>query len=370
MVRIKHYIKLTRDMLIYSKVLYRKYKAAKFHPIFLANCNYALEELSDPFNVKIYELGEMNKDKVIALIRFPDLWIKTAGFFALFNRTLCALSFCERLGLIPVLENWKDCAYQEDISINGYTNVFEYYFRPLSDIDEQDAANSYNVIIPSNPNMDIVMHQYNVEKWYAPSEDYIKHMGKIWRKYIHLNDAINTQINADIDYIIHEKNTLGVHFRGTDFKLNVNNHPISISVEDYFYFIDEALDKGGFEQIFLATDDLDAIESFKKRYDNIICYEDVYRTKGDTSVAYSSSNRELHRYKLGYEVVRDMYTLGSCQGLIAGASQVNIAARIYKSSMNANFEYFKLLDKGINKNNVEWIDYYRKNIDKGATSEL
>ncbi len=363
--RIRHYWDLLKDMFRYLKALGKKYKEAKFHPVFLGNCNYALEELINPYNVKIHQFGDLNYGKTVAVIQFPALWIKTAGFFALFNRTLCALSFCDRLGLIPTIENWNACAYEEKGRVNGSENVFEYYFQPLSAISIDEAYKSFSVIIPSNPNMDLVLNQYNVEKWYAPSEEYVLHMGNVWRKYIHLKENLKTQVFNEMREILLSKKTLGVHFRGTDFKLNVNNHPKSISEDDYFFYIDEALASNKYEQIYLATDDLEAIECFSKRYKNIVYYKDVFRAKGNVSVAYSNDERENHHYRLGYEVIRDVYTLGNCQGLIVGASQVNIAARIYKSSIGETYEYFKLIDKGINENNIEWIDYYKKNIDKG-----
>lgn len=369
MTKMVHYLKLLNDMYACLKILGKKYKEARFHPVFLANCNYALEELSNPYNVKLHQLGELNKDRVIALIEFPGLWIKTAGFFALFNRTLCALSFCDRLNLTPIIENWANCAYEESIPVNGTKYVFEYYFESLTDISREQANKSFNVIKPTNLNMDLVLLEYKVDKWYSPSASYIKHMGEIWKKYIRLNEKVSKQMTLDIEGVLKGRRTLGVHFRGTDFKLNVNNHPVSISEEDYFYYIDEALDTGGFDQIFLATDDLLALKCFCRRYKNIVYYDDVYRANGNTSVAYSTDNRSLHKYRLGYEVIRDALTLGCCSGLIAGASQVNIASRIYKSSKQEEFVYFRLIDKGINKNSLEWIDYYQKHIGKDTLNE-
>ena len=51
---------------------------------------------------------------------------------------------------------------------------------------------------------------------------------------------------------------------------------------------------------------------------------------------------------LGYEVLRDMYTLASCDGLVAGLSQVSYAARICKRSRNEKYDIEMILNKGIN----------------------
>jgi hypothetical protein len=63
----------------------------------------------------------------------------------------------------------------------------------------------------------------------------------------------------------------------------------------------------------------------------------------------SREERESHHYLLGREVLRDAWTLGSCQGLIAGLSQVSFGARIFKAATNTKYEDFVLLDNGMNK---------------------
>ena len=60
-------------------------------------------------------------------------------------------------------------------------------------------------------------------------------------------------------------------------------------------------------------------------------------------------DRPLHYYKLGLEVLRDVYTLASCDGLICGLSHVSCAARYIKSAKGEMFEDIKILDSGMNK---------------------
>lgn len=63
---------------------------------------------------------------------------------------------------------------------------------------------------------------------------------------------------------------------------------------------------------------------------NVKSYSDVFRSNGNISVAFSESSREQHKFKLGYEVLRDTYTLSKCDILVAGLSNVSYAARILK----------------------------------------
>ena len=56
---------------------------------------------------------------------------------------------------------------------------------------------------------------------------------------------------------------------------------------------------------------------------------------------------------LGVEVLRDMYSMAECDGLVAGLSQVSYAARIQKKSMGSEYEDLVILNKGINYHQKE-----------------
>lgn len=361
--KIKRSIQLLKLTVYDLRLLLRRYKQNRFHPYFLDELIYGQDHWHNPNKLHFYELGKENRGMIVAVIKFPKEWIKTAGFFALLNRTLCGIHFADRLGLKPVVDNWDGCAYEEEDLINNTKIVFEYYFKPLCEISMNSALNSHRVVAVSNPNMDIVLTENN-STWYNLTDEYIEDIAKVYGKYVKLNDIVQTQMNHDIDGLLMGKTTLAIHFRGSDYKLNVNGHPIALTIEDYFSYIDEALLKYNFEQIFLATDDKNAVSSLKNRYDNVICYSDTFRTEGDVSVAFIENDRKHHKYRLGYEVLRDAYTLAACDGLIAGFSQVSIGARINKLSQNKEYQYIKIIDKGVNHNTIDWIQYYNKNIAK------
>ena len=80
----------------------------------------------------------------------------------------------------------------------------------------------------------------------------------------------------------------------------------------------------------------------------MVCYPDVIRSDGLDSVMNSRSDRKLHHYLLGWEVLRDMHTMAACEGMIAGLSQVSKAARIQKRAAGNEYADLIILDKGIN----------------------
>ena len=50
----------------------------------------------------------------------------------------------------------------------------------------------------------------------------------------------------------------------------------------------------------------------------------------------------------GYEVLRDMYALAFCDGLVAGLSQVVNCARIVKESSGEEYDTLCIINNGIN----------------------
>jgi hypothetical protein len=304
--------------------------------------------------------GDKNRDKIVCIIEFPYEWLASAGFCAIFNRTLNGLYFCNRFKFIPVIKGWDNCPYYDGI-VNDTDNVFQYYFNPVSDIITiEEAKQSSIFIIASNQNMDIAWTENNLKKWYDPTEEYISAMGIIYNRYIQMNSFTGNQINKDIITLLTNKKTLGLHYRGTDMAVNANGHPVSLTYDNYRGCIQDAMKHYEYEQIFLATDDTFFLSQITNDFKNVIFYTDVVRSTGEVGIHYSRNNRNLHKYRLGYEVIRDVYTLAECDGLICGQSQVPILSRIIKSSHNKQFNPCIVITKGINDNNKEWMAVYQK----------
>lgn len=323
--------------------------------------NSVLKMDTDPSIVKLETLGNSNEDKYICLI---ENYEKFAGFFALYRWVLDGLYFAERFNLTPVI-NYTNCLYADKENVNGTNNPFEYYFEKVSDISVEEAYTSHNVIRSKPINL-LLAEELNINQGggYRISDEYVNSMGKIAKRYIKLNSIVNLQIMNDVNKILNGKKTIGVHVRGTDFKLKCNNHPVVVEPTEFIGYVKEVMLKHGYEQIFLATDELDTINLFKNIFaDKLVYFEDVFRTNGN-SVVLSASERMNHKYLLGLEVLRDMITLANCDGLIAGMSQVSVCARITKASNGEKYDYLKIIDKGIYNNKKSPSDssiYYHKN---------
>ena len=270
-----------------------------------------------------------------------------SGFGAEFRRTLDALYFADYYGFLPVIEYTQKYIYAEKEEVNHTRNPFEYYFcQPTEIIDveehlrirfrEEHRGLAENIAFTETP--------------YEISEKYIYNMGVILQKYIRLRPEVAQHIKTTMDGIgFDKKPVIGVHYRGTDFNSGYKNHPNVVGVQDYFKNIDELINEISVEiSIFLATDDINVIKQFKEYYgDKIIYFSDTLRSEDGSAVHFSDNNRDLHKYTLGLEILRDIVALSRCEYLVAGLSQVSFCARIFKSSNEEKYRNMIIINKGI-----------------------
>ncbi len=286
----------------------------------------------------IFHNGEKFADKIIYLI---DLRGNKTGFFAQCRFILALLQYADKNGYTPVIR-MSDFAYrQREYGIN----VYDYFFIQPSSIGIQDIKKAKNVIYAD---MAQIQKENIIFGGYLEKDDDINREVLIWRRYIRYNSQTFFKLSEDSANMLGEKGKLilGIHIRGGDYKQHWKNHPVQLEPKDYYDIIDEAIQKG-FKKIFLATDDQQYLEEFLKRYGDSICfYEDVIRTKDQEGV-HSKKYRFENGYRLGYEALRDMYTLSLCEGLVAGMSHVGTLARIEKQSRGENYQFFRLINKGL-----------------------
>lgn len=307
----------------------------------------SVEQLANGNNMVYVE--SYGKEQIADTIFFIDMEASCSGFFADHNRLLAMLYFADKYDMKPVVKYHAGYCYAEKHPVNGTENPFEYYFEQPAGIGLDSISACKRVFRSRKENSYEVNKLCNDPNGYARSEEYLNEMARITAKYIRLNAIVRTKMEEEIYKLLGDGSVLGVHIRGTDFKQNYNGHPVVVGIDEYLEATADTLEKGGYEKVFLATDDSAALEKYRKHFGNrVVFYQDVVRSDGEDTVMHSMLSRENHHYLLGYEVLRDMYTLSVCDGLIAGLSQVSYAARIQKKSSGKEYRTLTILDKGIN----------------------
>ncbi len=308
---------------------------------------WVLEGYKNPNYIELHTFGDEYKGQIIY---HADEMGGGTGFFAELGVTLIKLYYADDRGFVPYVSWGENYLYYEPEGIRGEKNAFLYFFKPVSEVE--GIENAAHVVKSDYTHYEWVKNLYNAVS-YDVSEDYIDAMARMMKKYIRYNDVTRACLEQEYKELLGDKKTLGVHFRGTDFRKQYNNHPVAIKIEQEIAEVKTLLQKSGYEQIFLATDEEEAVKIFKKAFGDIVkVYADTFRDEGgDDSIAFSQSNREHHKYRLGLEVLRDEYTLTCCSGLVCGYSNVTFIARIMRKSwFESGYEDYVLINNGINHN--------------------
>jgi len=250
------------------------------------------------------------------------------GFNSMLSGVLGHLHICDSRGWIPVIDMQSHRGtYSEDFPVLGTSNMWEYYFNPVSQVD-----------LPS---------VYEKEGWIDSQGRYPHEVldslisGTPWilevfDKYISLRDESLEALERARQEIDVSREVLGVHFRGKEMR-TAPNHPMPPTEQQMFRRIDDALENRGFERIYLVSEGVDYVESFMNRYGGRISVLDVSRS-GPTNV-YLEYPRPMHRYRLGLEVLVETHLLSECGGLISGYSGVSEMAHVLSRG------YYRHMDK-------------------------
>ena len=302
--------------------------------------HFLLTAEENPNLLKVIRKGTENYGKVVYLIKESG---SGYGFFAEFNSLLYALYYAESMGFVPHVIWGKGFNYYDENY--GMENAFEYFFEP---IEVPGFQNSSAIIEKKGPHIEQIEKKLDALGYNRSlASQQIK--ADMCRKYIHLKKDIRDLLERNVNSILGDGKTLGIHYRGTDYKKGFVGHPVQIEIDSIVCHAKQIVDEEKVDRIFLATDDISAISALEREFGDMLCYyEDVIRSDGETSVAFSEGERQFHKYNLAWEVLRDAYTLSRCDNLIAGLSQVSFASQTLKLARKENYNMIIVLDNGIN----------------------
>jgi len=226
-------------------------------------------------------------------------------------------------------------------------NIFEYFYEQPCHINESEIKNCYSVINAHGKQSLIP----RIDKLgYIQDEKRIMAMNKAVNRFMLLNEKTKTNITFSINDLLEKKKTLAVHIRTG---MNINNcpyHPVGVDICEHIDAAKTAVKKFGFEKIFIAADDNDAVTAFKKTFGKMaVYYDDVIRVSGEKKDLFFLTNdldgtRKDHKFKMGFEVLRDVYTMAACEGIVAGLSNPPICAAYINGG---KYEHTNFIYKGI-----------------------
>ena len=238
------------------------------------------------------------------------------GLFSNFFGALNSMRWCEKKKYTPVVY-WNDVSkYYVPEGYNGATNVWEYYFKPVSTLVYDESDKLYcGYFAPDGKG--IVHKPFNCKKMLE-----CRFWGKeLIDKYIRPNAIVASKIDDFYKKHIEGKKTIGIHLRGTDKKGEVK--PVSPHI-----IFEEANTYEGYQYL-VATDEQRLLDLAKAGLKGpVICY-DAYR---------SLDGKPIHRNKpskaqIGEEVVVEVYLLSKCDMFLHTCSNVSGAVMFFNPDM-------------------------------------
>ena len=308
------------------------------------NSNQGEQNESEEPNFDIKNFGNMNSDKTFYVIkRTPG-----TGFFSNITFILNHLLISEKHGYIPIIdmENYKTI-YNEKIRVRNTSNAWQYYFEKLNNFELTEVYKSKNVIITNN--------KFYRNFYYNFLEN--EKLKQFFTKKIKVKKSL-IKIYEKIYSNLENKKTLGIHFRGTSYK-RTPGHPFPPTKDQILICVKKIIEKEKVEKIFLATEELDYLEFFKKKFpDNLVYLGSSYRSnKNDAFKIYP---RNLHRYKLGREILLETMVLSRCNTFLYSNS--NVSKAVIGFNFNNSQKRYEM-DNGFNTKNIfisQFLWYLKK----------
>ena len=298
---------------------------------------------------KLSSPGNLDPEKIVYNIQISD----NSGLFALVLWSLNNAYYAKESGMTPFVyftnkNSYYDAKYSSDHKIE---NVFSYYYSQKKLSNDGIKLDYKNVITPWRQYNHIIFNKIAKEN---PSialqrEDLIIKYTETFDEFFDYNDITKKKLKIDLDRLNVKTDFIAVHFRGTDYRFNLRNHPTFVNEESYFKKIDDLLLEHKDYPIFLATDDENSLEKFKQKYKNkLIYFKDTVRSSSKSLSVFESNSRDYHNYLSGYEVIRDTEMMSKAKYFVCGLSNVSIMTRILKLKNESDFEKLIIVSNEIN----------------------
>jgi hypothetical protein len=221
---------------------------------------------------------------------------------------------------VDMKKNQCVCTESDDFIYNT-KNCWEYYF------NQNEYPKNVKRIFDS---VTCGTMSYNDQNLFINSERFINLKNKFFNSFS-LKDNIKSEVDNFYDINLKNKKTLGIQIRLTDMK-HFNN--VS-GLDNYINTIKKILnDNKEIEQLFISTDDINAIEKIKNLFDIPVLYhKNFYRAdnikKNLDPYERHDYIRQHHNYTLSKECLVEVLTLTKCNYFLkADVSALSMVAII------------------------------------------
>lgn len=263
------------------------------------------------------------------------------GLFSYYITFLGAIRKAVDAGYIPVIDMMS---YQNTYLAKeqvGKENAWESFFEQPCGYDLSDARfhqkfiDSGNVDYPYPP-ISLKPGSQKYQEWKVFAD-----------RYIRIAPQVECAIEEAYQQIVPQgKRALGVLCRGTDYvKLRPHRHPVQPTAEMMIQKVKECLQEWDCEYIYLATEDSEICEKFKREFGHKLLYraQDKIDYNKNTYLSQYLPSDTAGKIKKGQDYLISIGVLTKCNALIAGRTSGTIGALLLPN----RFEKIYLWDLGV-----------------------
>ena len=253
------------------------------------------------------------------------------GLMSYVITNLGAINKFDNKGYIPVIDmmNVKN-QYISDKQI-GKVNTWEYFFEQPAGISMEDIKEKeyiiFDKVVRNRPNDSIkfFLNKKINYKW-----------RNIAKKYLKLKPEIEELINTHYsNYFKKGDKVLGVLARGTDYvALKPFRHPVQPTVDQMIAKVDEVFNKYKYDKIFLATEDSNIYDVFRKKYGNKLITH-VQKRYSINKKMFLSEIEDKDVYKKGLNYLISIVLLSKCNAFVGCVTSGTVAVQLF----NPHYEY-------------------------------
>lgn len=254
-------------------------------------------------------------------------------------------------GIIPLADLEFDNAFLTLSPFEENTNNDEYLQQAVDHIRRnRELMQMYGIDRPYDHVMGYVLdqcadrsYQYQgylpVGKMYD-RDDPIEHSPRLadYRRVLsrlHIKNEIKARVDDLCQLVAITERTLGVHVRLTT--MSVHTQYVQVTIEDYFAEIDRSLESGDYDNLYVATDNVESLIKMENRYASIIrYYPNLLRLPTETIQNVDEWSWEydmFFRRQFWQESFMEAMTLARCGGMICRDSNFSNAAIVFSQSL-------------------------------------
>jgi hypothetical protein len=250
-------------------------------------------------------------DSEMVVITRPSEKMPRRGFFSLITQAISNL-----YDLSPVYSKFYFDFSSNVLFRDGREqNFFNNYF-------EQDKA---LLNAPAKKYVDWTIEWFlRRDAWHNIEGAYRANVSRVLHQHLKIKSGILEKVEAIWGEKFQGRRILGLHKRGTDHGM----HGQLLDMDFYFSAVDQEIDR--YDCLYLATDEEETLAAFRKRYKNVICLEDAYRSTDGKCV---HQNHFENNYKKGEDVLIEALLLARLNFLLRTQSNVTLFSILYNKDV-------------------------------------